>query len=122
MPRDTGNVLLDFALERVEHLLRTVTVIYEDDSEVIYLREDLEQRYSAQEYESIVDVFRTDMGFDATGPSGAPLGSKESIIHYHEDGFVFQFNHEDCHSILLSVDPEGGSQLQAFITECRKRI
>lgn len=122
MPRDTGNVLLDFALERVGQLLRTVAVIYEDDCEVIYLREDLEQRYSAREYESVVDTFRTEMRFDAAGPSGAPLGSKESIIHYHEDGFVFQFNHDDCHSILLSVDPDVGSQLQTFITECRKRI
>jgi hypothetical protein len=54
--------------------------------------------------------------------SNSQLSSKNCLVHSHENAYVFQFPHEDCHSILLSVEPEVGSDLNSFIESCRSRL
>lgn len=122
MPRDTGNQLAEYAREEVGEALRTVVVVYEADFDVIYLRSDLEQSYSQDRYESVVDSFRIELRANIHDTDTSLIGPKQSIVHYHDKAYVFQFPHKDCHSILLSVEPRVGTQLQEFITACKQRI
>ncbi|QIO24122.1 hypothetical protein [Haloarcula sp. JP-L23] len=88
----------------------------------MYLRDDLKGKYTAEEYKSVVESFRVIPELTSDMTEEAPLGSKQCLIHYHEKAFVFQFPHEGCHSILLSVDPTVGSRLQSFISGCQEQL
>ena len=122
MPRDTATALQEFALESVGQSLRTIVVVFEADFEVEYLRDDLKDRYSATEYGDIVETFRTVPDVNEEFPGEHSIGPRRCLIHYHQNAFVFQFPHEGCHSILLSVEPTVGSRLEDFIIECQERI
>lgn len=121
MPRETSNRLVEFALDHIDDALRAVVVLYETDHDVIYLREDLDDNYTPTRFESVVDSFRIE-GICDQETAGTLIGEKQAVIHHHDEAFVFQFPHLDCHSILLSVEPEVGSQLRAFVNECQERI
>lgn len=84
MPRETGAQLAKFAKSRIGDALRTVVVVHETDREVIYLREDLREQYSAERYESVTESFRIDMDRVLDGSGDYPLGAKSVIIHCHE--------------------------------------
>lgn len=122
MPRDTSTRLVEYASGQVDDALRTVAVLEADGCEVVFLRDDLQEAYSPAQYKRVAESFRTDLGMDTSVPGGSPVGEKRSVVHYHDRAFVFQFPHEDCHSILLSVEPTVGSRLRSFIEGCEQRL
>jgi hypothetical protein len=122
MSPDAGDRLAEYALAEVGDEVRTVAILYEDGCEVIYIREDLRESYSPAEYKRLAGSFRIDMREDQHDEEDAPIGPKRSLIHYHGDAYVFQFPHEECHSVLLSVAPSVGSRLRSFISDCEERI
>jgi len=122
MPQESAAELEDYAHSTVNEGLRTIAILYEDSCEVTYLRDDLKGKYSKQEYYAVADTFREIPELTESKTEGAPLGSKQALVHYHEKAYVFQFPHERCHSILLSVDPTVGSRLKTFINGCQKQL
>jgi len=122
MIREAGNQLAEYALNELGDEVRTVAVLYEDDCEVVYLRDDLRESYEPEDYKEVADSFRIEMRGEQHLKKESPIGPKRSIIHYHDNAFVFQFPHDDCHSIILSVAPSVGSDLRSFINACGERI
>lgn len=114
--------LVEYAREQIGDGLRTVAVLYEDDCETIYLRDDIREAYSADRYQQVAESFRTELNTDIYGTRSSEIGEKAAIIHSHEGAYVFQFPHNDCHSILLSVEPHVGSQLKSFIEGCQNQL
>ncbi|WP_396610894.1 hypothetical protein ACH9L7_11785 [Haloferax sp. S1W] len=49
--------LIEYVHERAGDGLRTVVVMNEDSWEVVYLRDDLQQKYSSDTYAAVVDRF-----------------------------------------------------------------
>jgi NAD-dependent DNA ligase len=122
VPLETGQQLAKYARSEVDQALRTVTVLYEDDCEVVYVRDDLQKEYAESQFKRNADSFRVDGVLDKVNEEHPFIGEKNSIIHYHENAYVFQFPHENCHSILMSVEPTVGSQLKSFISACQDRL
>lgn len=122
MPQETTEKLEDYAHRTVNEALRTIAILYNDGCEVVYLRDNLKGEYSKEEYYEVADTFRGIPELTASKTEDAPLGSKQALVHYHEKAYVFQFPHERCHSILLSVDPTVGSRLKSFIDGCQERL
>ncbi|AJF26827.1 hypothetical protein SG26_14375 [Haloarcula sp. CBA1115] len=122
MPHESTAELEDYAHSTVDEALRTIAILYEDGCEVVYIRDNLKGKYSKEEYYAVADTFREIPELTESKTEDAPLGSKQSLVHYHEEAYVFQFPHEQCHSILLSVDPTVGSRLKSFITGCQERL
>jgi hypothetical protein len=122
MPHESTAELEDYAHNTVNEALRTIAILYEDGCEIVYLRDNLKGKYSKQEYYAVADTFREIPELKESKTEDAPLGSKQALVHYHEKAYVFQFPHEQCHSILLSVDPTVGSRLKSFITGCQERL
>lgn len=122
MPIETGETLVKFSKDKLGDSLRTVVVLYENDFEMVYLDDRLQESYSADQFRQVVNSFRIDLSETFHSTTDSLLGHKNCLIHSHEYAYVFQFPHEDCHSILLSVEPEVGSNLKSFIDRCRKQI
>ncbi len=119
MPEETGRRLAEYATEHVGGALRAVVVIYQDSIEIIYLSDKLATSYSREAFTRIADSFRDQLGDHRNTSQDSPLGSKHCFIHHYENAFIFQFPHEDCHSILMSVEPQVGSNLDRFVRECK---
>ncbi|WP_135306399.1 hypothetical protein [Haloarcula amylovorans] len=122
MPQETTARLEEYAYSNVGEALRTIAIVYEDDCEVIYLRDNLKGEYTAEEYHAIVDSFRAGPEPTEQSTDSLPIGDRQSLVHYHEKAFVFQFPHENCHSILLSVETSVGSKLRSFINGCQEHL
>ena len=122
MPTNLNNQLVKYAKEQMNDALRTVIALYEDDCEILYLRDDVREAYDKDHYKQVAASFRIDLNTDIHEQSNSHIGEKISTIHYHGGAFVFQFLHEECHSILLSVEPRVGSHLKSFIKGCQKQI
>jgi len=122
VPVETSERLVEFSKDKVGDSLRSVVVLYESDFELVYLADRLQENYNADQYRQVVKSFR--IGLDKTlhDTAGSLIGRQNCLVHSHEDAYVFQFPHENCHSILLSVEPEVGSSLNSFIERCRKQI
>jgi hypothetical protein len=114
--------LARYARDELQDSLRSVAIIYDDDFEVQYLREDLRDTYTRETYGDIVDVFREIPTADWDGPGDGPIGERNSVVHCHENAFIFQFNISGCHSVLMSVDPDVGTKLRTFIGDCQNRF
>lgn len=114
--------LAKYAREELGDSLRTIAIIYEDSFEVLYLREDLKDRYTRETYGDIVDVFREIPAPSWHGEGESPLGDRTSVVHCYENAFVFQFNISGCHSVLMSVEPDVGTKLRTFIGDCQERF
>lgn len=122
MEKEVATQLEEYARNQVDKSLRTVAILFEGDSEVLYLRDDLRAEYDASDYKSVVDTFRQVPELGRTRTGDLPLGNKKCLIHYHDAAFVFQFPSENCHSILLSVEKDVGSRLQTFIEGCQNQL
>lgn len=122
MARDVGERLVTYGRKKADDSLRTIAILSEDDCEILYLRDDLKDEYDPEEYKAVADSFRTDESIEPQETVDSPAGRKKSVIHYHDHAFVFQFPHDEYHSVLMSVEPTIGSQLKSFINECQKRI
>lgn len=114
--------LAQYAKEELGESLRTVAIIYDDDFEALYLRDDLKSRYTKQTYGDIVSLFREIPAASWTGEGDSPLGGRTSVVHCYENAFVFQFNISGCHSVLMSVEPDVGTKLRTFIGDCQDRF
>ncbi|WP_134671837.1 hypothetical protein [Halorussus marinus] len=122
MPSATGERLAGYATDQLGDALRTVFVLFEDDWKPIYIRDDIRQTYTEDRYERVAESFRIDFEAGVHERPETEIGSKAAIVHYHDNAYVFQFPHEQCHSVLLSVEPEVGSKLSSFIDGCRDRL
>jgi len=113
--------LAEHGRQQLGEQLRTVAILYEDDCEVVYLRDDLREEYTPEAYESVAELLKvSDPAGTAT--DDLPVGERKALVHYHDGGFVFQFPRENCHSIVFSVESDVGSKLESFIRTYRNKL
>ena len=122
MPHEPFIQLVEYARNQIGDALRTVAVLYEEDCEVIYLRDDLQTAYSPDQYKRVAGSFRTELSNRRSEAKSSSIGESIATIHYHEDAYVFQFPHDNCHSVLLSVETEVGSRLRSFVEGCQTHM
>lgn len=114
--------LAHYARDKLDGSLRTVSVVYEDDFDVVYLRDDLKESYTKDSYANIVDSFRDIPAAQWNSGEKSPIGKRKSVVYCHENAFVFQFGVSGCHSVLMSVEPDVGTKLRTFIDDCQQRF
>jgi hypothetical protein len=122
MVEETAELLTEYVYDRVGDGLRTVVIIREDDYEITYLKDDLRQQYTEEEYTQVVDAFRLENPFQSPGLAGKPVGERRALIDYHENACVIQFPYSETETILLSVSREAGQSLIEFVESCREIV
>lgn len=120
---DAGiNRVTEYIRDQVGDGLRTVVVVRNDGWELHYLRSDLEDEYTEDEYTEVLTTFRFDESFLSPGTDKYPVGKRRAIVHYHENAVVLQFPLEEHDSVLVSLTPAAGRNLLSFIEECRRKL
>lgn len=114
--------LTEHLLERIGDGLRTVVIVRDEGYDVSHLREDLERRYSEDEFAKVVDSFRLREPFFDPGIRSSPIGERRAVVHYHSNAFIIQIPFSETDSILVSVTSESGRDLLQFIEKCRQIV
>lgn len=122
MVEKTAKILAEYLYDRIGEGLRTVVVVKEDDYDIIYLSDALQEEYTKEAYTEVVDTFRLEEPFLSPGLSGQPVGERRALIDYHEYACVIQLPYSDEETILLSVSREAGKDLIEFIESCREIV
>jgi len=116
--------LAQYCADRVGDGLRFVAV-YDtkggntEDPTFVYAREDLQDRYDARDLGGLLDYAADVHGtIVAAGESADMLGEAEASVYVFENAFVMQLIPEPDSGIIVSLDPEAGKNLAAFVTDC----
>jgi hypothetical protein len=116
--------LVGYCHERAGDGLRTVTAYDRDGFEVVYIRDDLANRYSRERFEQFVTPARE--AHATLEPlhtaDELPLGSHAATIHAFENAVVLQLVEADGRGCLVSFESGVGSTVSEFIGECRHRL
>jgi hypothetical protein len=114
--------IVEYLRDRIGRELRTVVIVREADWEIYYLRDDLQREYTRESFGEVVDHFQLDAPKQPPDVAEWPVGGRRGVVHYHETAFVVQFPVSDTERILISLTPEVGQDLLAFMEACRNLI
>ncbi|WP_232703536.1 hypothetical protein [Halobacterium wangiae] len=122
MVEETAELLAEYVYDLVGDGLRTVVIVSNDDHEVYYLNDDLQQEYTRETYAEVVDTFRLEDPFLSPELAGKPVGERRALIDYHEKACVIQLPYSDSETILISVSRDAGRDLIEFVESCREIV
>lgn len=121
MVQSAANRLTEFLQEEIGEALRAVVLLSADGWDAVYLRSDLREAYDEETFGLAVDAFR-DTTLDTPDIEPLPVGARHAAVFYHENAFILQFRYSQPERILVSITPEAGRNLLAFIESCRVRV
>ena len=122
MSRAIAQELASYLDQRAGDSLRAVGHYSADDYEIVYLRDDVRDRYSDADIKEIVKNLRWESFAKSTHEGQYHLGSLNCSIQAFVEGVVMQFPYDDKHGTLITLDPGAARQLVAFIDDCLTRI
>ncbi|MDS0261963.1 hypothetical protein NDI56_21380 [Haloarcula sp. S1CR25-12] len=122
MVEQAAEILAEYIYDRIGHGLRTVVIIKNDDFDIHYLNDDLQQEYTKEGYREVVNTFRLQDPFLSPGLEGKPVGERRALVDYHENACIIQFPYSESEIILISISRDAGRDLVEFIESCRQII
>jgi hypothetical protein len=122
MSSQIGEQLATHLRDHLGDGLRTVLLVHDDGVEITYIRDDLEEEYTAETFAEVVETFQLDRPFMSPDSPEVPVGERTAVVHAHENAFVLQFPYSESTTVVASLSQDLGSQLLQFIENCRKVI
>jgi hypothetical protein len=122
MVEEAAELLAEYVYDRIGDGLRTVVIIYNDDFEIRYLNDNLQQEYTKEAYEEVVNTFRLEDPFLSPKLEGQPVGERRALVDYHEHACVIQLPYSESETILISISRDAGRDLVEFIESCRQMV
>jgi|GEM_PF-2177718 len=120
--------LAKYCSDRVGDGLRFVAV-YDtrggnaENLELAYAREDIRERYTPADLGGLLDyAAEVHDTIVAAGENADMLGGAEASVYVFENAFVMQLIPEPDSGIIVSLDPEAGKNLAAFVTDCLEQV
>ncbi|MGZ0746260.1 MULTISPECIES: DUF7522 family protein [unclassified Haloparvum] len=115
MPRRAKR-LAEYCEDRLGDGLRAVGYHSDTAIEVVYVREDLKEKYPPDRVERFIDASRS-VHRDVAGMDDR-MGTPEASLHMLEEGLIIQFHLPDDDVVFLSMDRDVGRNFTRFIREC----
>jgi len=117
---DRAERLAEWAEHRIGGGLRVVGYHTDDDYDLTYLRDDLDDGYTATDRANLIGTIRELNGdvqeFDTR------LGTARESLYVLETSLVAQFHFQGEGAVFMSVDFDVGRNFVSFIEECRHQM
>lgn len=98
--------------------LRSILYYSADDREVLYVRDDVNEQYSAAEEKEIFDhLWMTAFGSIAE-ENVYVLGEPKCLVTYFETAVMLNFVIEDDEGVAVSFDADAFPDQQSFVNDC----
>lgn len=120
MSKDAASKLVEFLQSRAGEYLRGAVHYTGDDYEVLYLRDDVEQKYSEADLDALFSYWRRRNAGQGDEPFS--LGNLHSTVQLYDGGLLFHFTQGDELGTVITLDPEAGRDIVTFVTECLEQL
>lgn len=112
--------LAEYCLDRLDDSLRAVGFYSENDLELVYIRDDLVDKYSDDIIKAFIHTSQEIQ--DDLQRIDEEMGKSEASLHALEAGLIIQFHHHTDDVIFFSMEREVGRDFTRFIDECRNQM
>ncbi|WP_135830386.1 DUF7522 family protein [Halorussus halobius] len=121
MSEKPAEALTEFLRERVGDHLRSVVRYDEDGAELVYVRDDVAERYSTAATERVFQDVRLE-GMGKPHQEGLyDHGSLNCTVRSFDDAVEMHFPHDETTGVAVSLDGEVFAINNTFIGECLER-
>lgn len=111
--------LVNYLQDRAGPALRVV-FRYDSDGEeyeILYIREEIEKKYSEAELRDHFDTFRRDAHLANVQETKLGTGDHHCSIRIFDETLIFNFTLGSRYNTIISLDPTVGRDLLGFVTE-----
>lgn len=121
---DRYEQLVNFLQDRAGPALR---VVFQYDSageeyEILYIRKDIEKKYSETELRDHFDTFRRDAHLAGIQETKLGTGDHHCSIRLFDETLIFNFTLGSRYNTIISLDPTVGRDLLGFVTEAMAEL
>ncbi|WP_336036824.1 DUF7522 family protein [Halobacterium yunchengense] len=113
--------LVAFLQGEAGEYLRGAVYYSPTDHEVLYLRDDLEDRYGDAELAELFAYYR-DQNRKAAAVEPFDLGTDHCTVHFYDEAILFHFVQPGPSGTVITLEPEAGRDVVQFITRCLKQL
>lgn len=112
--------LTDFLEHRAGEHLRGVVRYLGGLYDVVYLRDDVQERRLEEEVGQMLDRLRQEAS-DAERDA-FPFGELRVTIRHFEEAIVLNFPTGNGEGVVVGLEPEVVHEVNSFVVECRRRL
>jgi len=116
---ESASRLVKFLNDQAGPHLRGAIHYSEEGYDSLYMREDVEELYSDAKMQELAEYYR----YQSTAQNSEEpfsLGNCHCNISCYDDAILFHFAQGDDVGTVITLDPEAGSDILGFITQCLK--
>lgn len=121
MPRNAAQNLIRYLERRAGSHLRAAAFYTESDYSILYIKDDVDRKYSEREFERIADRMRSDIR-PHRAEQTFELGEFNCSLWAFEKGVVIHFPQGSSKGTIITLEPEAARQFKDFIGDCAERI
>jgi len=115
--------LVGFRRNRIGDRLQAVIAYHVADFDVAYLRDDIRDPYTPQQFSGLVDsAGRVHEVFTPLREAETPAGSHSATVHAFEHSIVLQLLAYDEWGCAISMNPGIGRTVVSFVHDCRASL
>lgn len=114
--------LVDALQDEAGDALRSVTYYDEESYEMLFLRDDVDAIYSAEELDEVFDDLRLEGWGRERLEDLFNAGDLECSIYGFEDAMMFHFVTNDFKGVFLTYDRAAAVDVEDFIDACKTHL
>lgn len=111
-----------FVLDRAGDAVRSVVHYDADASEVLFLRDDVAEHYSALGLETVVTALRREGERSARQEHVYAQGELNCIVRAFDGGLEMHFPYGDTEGLAVALEPRAADHLYSFVDDCLEHL
>lgn len=111
-----------FFRQETGQALRLVAHYDDESSDIVYLRDDLEETYDDSDFRETFQTHRADRAAAAGQSETIEAGTQHCTLRVYDSAIVFNFCQTDNVGTIVSVNPNVGRNLLTFVTRSLQKL
>lgn len=111
-----------FLLDRAGDAVRSVVRYDAVDSEVLFIRDDVAEGYSALEIETVIAALRQEGERAERQEHVHAHGKLNCIVRAFDGGLELHFPYGDTEGVAVALEPQAATHLYGFVDDCLEHV
>lgn len=112
--------LISYLGTRASEYHRRTVQYDENDTDVLHLREDLEQQRLTSQIDRMLRRLRPES--TPAEERSFPFGELNATVRLFDEAIILHFPRRKDQGVVVSLEPEAARDLNTFIGECERRL
>lgn len=117
-----ANPFVQFVLDRAGGAVRSIVRYDADTSDVLFIRDDVAENYSALTLETVMTALRREGEQAGRQEHLYAHGGLNCIIRAFDGGLEIHFPYGDSKGVAVALEPAAAQQLYRFVDDCLEHV